>query len=855
MMPAAKEFSGAQWDRFKSQVEPRLSVGSVYKDRAGISLVLKGEGKERRCACPIHGGERADSFAVNSDTLQWKCWGQCDRGGGPIEYVQELRQCTLDEARDELARSVGVDLQDANPETAWRAWCEGRQLSPDGVRRTFNLRIATFIRAPAAIFPVPGRETARVRFLERHEPKVMWAKGQAKGGDGGPCWYGLEQAVPLLHRQEDPRLYVVNGEPSVWACAQSGVPAVCTCCGENDAAKKLPPIEALRSALPQGCTLGVIFDNDSTGQKGGPALAAALAKAGFDAVALALPADLPDHGDVDDLHRQVGDAGLGEALDALLPFNVLALPTRTIGEQRTLEPGPEDDGRPVIMVGDKQLSELVDEAWTALNLANCPPQVFRRDGVMVRLHTEEGFPRLETVTESWLLGRLCRVARWAKDCGKSGVRNVFPAKELPRLMLADPDRRLPMLDSIVAAPVFDVGGGLIEVAGYHADSRLWYHRPDGLTLGEVPAAPIAEDVAAARDWLIAELLSEFPFAGPSDLAHALGGLLLPFVRRMVRGCTPLHLVEAPTPGTGKTYLTLIANMLIEGNSGQSIRITMDEPENQKILFAKLLRAPTILRLDNLAGGIDSPILAEVLTSEGEWECRVLGQSATVALPIRCAWWATANNPKLSSEVTRRTVRIRLNPKIERPECRVFRRPDLLGWVAANRGKILSAMFLLVRAWIAAGQPAGKATLGGFNQWSRVVGGILDVSGVPGFMQNVDELYEANDEERASWAGFTVAWWERFGTAWVSVGDLYRLADPPVTNDTPHPATYLDQYLGGRTEKAKQITIGIALRGVRDRVFGGKRIQAQRSRTKSWEYRLTDPEDADGSAVGETRSLL
>jgi hypothetical protein len=426
--------------------------------------------------------------------------------------------------------------------------------------------------------------------------------------------------------------------------------------------------------------------------------------------------------------------------------------------------------------------------------------------------------------------------------------DVFPPKELAKLLLAAPDRGLPVLDSIVAAPVFDADGALIATPGYHPDSRLWYHQPRELELGEIPEQPAPVDVETARAWLLDEVLGEFPFVADADRAHALGGMLLPFVRRLIRGCTPLHLFEAPVPSSGKTYLTELANVLIEGVPGQSIRVTLNDEENAKILFAKLLRAPTILRLDNLKGGIDSAILAEILTANGEWESRVLGQSTNVSLPVRCAWWATANNPKLSTEVTTRTVRIRLNPKLERPDRRCFRRPDLLGWVTANRGRILSALFLLVRHWLAQGSPgpaAGVSTR--YKAWEQVIGGILHASGVTGFMANQDELYEVNDEETASWTGFTTAWWERFGGAWLSVAELYRLADPGQTYEGQEVSTYLDQYLQGRTEKARQVALGIVLQAMHDRVFGGRLIQGRRNtHSKRWEYRLQPMETVPGT---------
>jgi len=40
----------------------------------------------------------------------------------------------------------------------------------------------------------------------------------------------------------------------------------------------------------------------------------------------------------------------------------------------------------------------------------------------------------------------------------------------------------------------------------------------------------------------------------SDRAHAMAAILLPFMERMIEGLSPIHLIEAPTQGSGKGLL-------------------------------------------------------------------------------------------------------------------------------------------------------------------------------------------------------------------------------------------------------------------------------------------------------------
>src|SRR5262249_56752366 len=100
----------------------------------------------------------------------------------------------------------------------------------------------------------------------------------------------------------------------------------------------------------------------------------------------------------------------------------------------------------------------------------------------------------------------------------------------------------------------------------------------------------------------------------------------------------------------------------------------------------------------------------VLTA-GVWTDRVLGKTQMVTLPVRGVWLATGNNVKLSTEVTRRTVWVRLDAKVEAPWTRDgFRYPDLRAWARANRGRLVHACLTLGQAWIAEGRPLGTSSL-------------------------------------------------------------------------------------------------------------------------------------------------
>ena len=230
------------------------------------------------------------------------------------------------------------------------------------------------------------------------------------------------------------------------------------------------------------------------------------------------------------------------------------------------------------------------------------------------------------------------------------------------------DRRtkpLLLITRIVEIPILAPDFSLQTTPGYFPGSRTYYAPTQGLVIPQVPLAPSKADVECARRLILEELLVDFPFTSQSEIAHAVALLLLPFIREVIDGPTPLHLIEAPTPGSGKGLLTWVLTYLFIGNFVALMTEGRDEDEWRKRITAKLRRGPSVIIIDNLRRRLDSAAVASALTSL-IWEDRLLGQSETLNLPIRAAWIVNGNNPALSAEMSRRAVRIRLDPKHDRP---------------------------------------------------------------------------------------------------------------------------------------------------------------------------------------------
>ena len=476
------------------------------------------------------------------------------------------------------------------------------------------------------------------------------------------------------------------------------------------------------------------------------------------------------------------------------------------------QPPPKID----INAGIQDLPTISQLAWNALEAANHPPTLFQFGGSVCRIQRDSGgILLLKRLNQHEFRHHLARSAHWCRMDQHGNVEDARPPDAVCQDMLASPHYPLPVVMRIVEAPVYADDGTVVTGAGYHPRSLTYFDKASNLQLDQVPQHPTAADVKRARELILDDLLSDFPFVSESDRAHLLALLLLPFVRNLIDGPTPLHLIESPVPGSGKGLAATVALIPAIGRDVTIIPPATSGEETRKRLTAALSEGVSVILLDNYRTMLDSAELAAALTAR-VWKDRILGRTEMVTLPIRCAWVCTANNPVLSTEIARRSIRIRIDPINERPWQRdQFRHPDLAAWAIDHRSELIWAVLIMVNEWLALGKPLSKCKrLGSFERWSDIIGGILGAVAIPGFLDNQNLLYEAADLEGAAFKIFVEEWWDEFQDRKVSVSELFPVAEG------------LDSFeLPGPNEQARRIFLGKEIARHRDRVFGNWRIMS------------------------------
>jgi hypothetical protein len=410
---------------------------------------------------------------------------------------------------------------------------------------------------------------------------------------------------------------------------------------------------------------------------------------------------------------------------------------------------------------------------------------------------------------------------------------VTPAPALLAAALAPKTwSRLHPLYGIAGAPVLRPDGTLLQEPGY--DEATGLYLASKVPLDPVPAAPTREQVKAALQFLGSKLLKDFPWVDRADKANYLGVLVTPILRRYIRTLIPFVVFTATMPSSGKTILTSGPGMLY----GQRVLTWADEDAELRKVITSVLADPVgAVIFDNLAEGtvIKSPVLARLITDR-TWADRLLGGNVTASYANDRLWCATGNNLRLGGDMASRSVLVRLDPNMPRPEERTgFEIPSLDQWILdpANQRRVLWNLLILVIDWTSKGAPRETGiTMRQFTPWAEAVGGFLAHHGIKGFLANAGNA-RGIDAEEATWTAFLAKWHRLHDGKWFTTNEL-RL-------DAETPPGQFDQWEGlfllDRGRIPNVVSLGRLLAGQVGRWRGSYVLRGEQDRhtkTMSWQ---------------------
>lgn len=455
------------------------------------------------------------------------------------------------------------------------------------------------------------------------------------------------------------------------------------------------------------------------------------------------------------------------------------------------------DKRHPLDAGEQDLRVIAGRAWKAVQAANDPVQFVDFGGLAHWVKASDATPAaIEEVTRPRMSFVLGEVGEWFVENDK-GRRAARAPRDVAEHLLADPHPPLPRLRRLVTVPVFDASGRLVVRPGYHRESGLFL-APRGLRLRRVAHHPTAGDVREALGLITEDLLGQFDFVDPADLTNAVALGLHPYVRELISGPTPLHVVTKPVPGSGGSLLveSLLAPAIGAVPAMQVLPV--GEAEVQRRITAALMANPAAIIFDNVKVTLNSGQLCGALTAT-TWEDREIRTSRTVVLPVTNAWVATGNEVGVDDEIARRSVPIRLDPHTDRPFERTGWRHALPSWALEQRGDLVWAYLTLGQKWVAEGMSKGSLPMGKFEAWAGVMSGITEVVGLPALQGNWREWFERRPREGELQRKVVAAWSAELGEKGVKAAELLPVLGPLFDLD-PAAGRSAETALGSRLRK-------------------------------------------------------
>jgi len=479
------------------------------------------------------------------------------------------------------------------------------------------------------------------------------------------------------------------------------------------------------------------------------------------------------------------------------------------------------DNEPVINISRARLStEITQPTIKALIAKNKNPYLFNQETRLVRLSIwkkKDGTKeiKLTPVDKPSLLFEIERAACFVKYDKYGEIYNVPPPEMVASDILSHLDfPDFPKLETIVTAPCVTKQGRIITNAGYDNDSGIFYFQDKPLKVNRV-------DSVTKSKQIIDDVLVDFPFTTPADKENAISLMLLPFVLEMIDDVTPFHFFTAPVQRSGKTLLAKI--LAIVFNPMVSIQSAPEgkhaEEEWRKKITASLMNPNPHVFLDNIKGIISSSALEGALTSR-VWTARLLGSNREATMRTNKVWIATGNNAELSTDMTGRTIEIRIDPNMEDPSMRCgFKHSNITDYVTEKRGDIIGACLCLVENWIKKGKPKPANTipyLGGFEKYRKVMGGIMTAAEYSNFLGNRTITKSRVNHVDESMRGFVSLWWEQIQNLKVRAKDLH-----PIGKE----AEIFDEVLMAKDERGEVTRLGKWLQKNNDRIFNGLKIRS------------------------------
>ena len=219
--------------------------------------------------------------------------------------------------------------------------------------------------------------------------------------------------------------------------------------------------------------------------------------------------------------------------------------------------------------------------------------------------------------------------------------------------------------------------------------------------------------------VVETVLADFDFQSDGDISRAIAAILTPALKfgGFIRGSTPLEIVEALSPQTGKGFFVLrraavygeIPIMTSQQKGGVG---SFDEK-----FASALVKGRPFIAFDNLRGELDSQNIESFMTSQGNFSVRTPGCPEAYVDAANYCLSVTSNGMRTTDDLAKRSVFIRLQ-KDESGDITEIGGHRVLEAIRTIQPRFLGAVCRIIRHWHAKGMPKTNDRRHSFSGWAQ-----------------------------------------------------------------------------------------------------------------------------------------
>lgn len=427
--------------------------------------------------------------------------------------------------------------------------------------------------------------------------------------------------------------------------------------------------------------------------------------------------------------------------------------------------------------------------------------------------------------------------RWSKT--KDDFVRCSPPINLVNAVLQE--REYPgirYLRGVAETPFLRPDGTICQRPGYDKATGFLYAP---LTVfPEVPENPTQRDAEKAYKKLF-RIYEGLEFVNDTARAVPIAGILTILAQAAIQGCTPVFLIEANTPGTGKTNVIDTIGIITMGRPMPRRSFPGPGEELRKVLDSYARDGTRFFLLDNIGQDFGGEALEMAITTEGEYDLRVLGETRNLRVEWRAAIFGSGNNVGYhTADIVPRVLVGRMETASEEPRSRdpstFLIKEELRSYVRRHRVELAVASLTILRAYAAAGRPDQHVKpWGSFEAFNALVPQAIRFAGGP----DVNQCRYSGESARAADTDsqhlmvileMLPKLYIRLETGWLSASSIIEALYDPARYGNDPLYDHLRTAIEGITSKKRtgQIRpnpqgLGLAFRRLRGRVVSGKRL--------------------------------